>query len=59
MVDVAIECRDALEDYCDQIPELADLKLKPTDWQELKDLRSVLKPFWEYIEFVSKESLTL
>jgi hypothetical protein len=45
MVDVAIECRDALKDYCDQIPELADLKLKPIDWQELKDLRSVLKPF--------------
>jgi hypothetical protein len=31
MVDVVIECRDVLKDYCDQIPELADLKLKPID----------------------------
>ena len=29
MVDVVIECRNALKDYYDQIPELTDLKLKP------------------------------
>jgi len=59
MVKVAFLCRGAIKDTCNDHPKLADLKLRPYKWQELANIRTLLKPFKEFTQFVSKESPTL
>ena len=59
MVEVAFLCRGAIEDTCNDHPKLVDLKLRPHEQQELANIRTLLKPFKEFTQFVSKESPTL
>jgi hypothetical protein len=55
MIEDAFDCRAALNDTCDDHSELADLKLTAEHWNQLEDIRTMLKPFWEYTEYVSRE----
>jgi hAT family C-terminal dimerisation region len=59
MIRDAFDCRAALNDTCDENRELEKIKLQPEHWQRLEDIRTLLHPFWEYTEFVSREQPTL
>jgi hypothetical protein len=55
MIDDAFDCRAALNDSCDQIEALKDLKLSIIEWSQLDLIRTILRPFFKFTEYCSRE----
>jgi hypothetical protein len=54
MIEDAFDCRAALDDTIKDHLELEDLQLTAMHWKQLRDIKTMLKPFAEYTDFVSR-----
>jgi len=54
MIEDAWDCCAVLNDTIRDYPELEDLQLTPSKWKQLYDIRTMLKPFGDYTEYVSQ-----
>jgi hypothetical protein len=59
MVEDAEDCRLALDETIKDHPELEALSLTKQDWQQLRDIRTILTPFKEFTEYISRSEPTL
>ena len=55
MIDDAFDCRPAINDSCKDIEALRDIKLGNEEWNSLDRIRSVLRPFKKFTDYVSRE----
>jgi hypothetical protein len=55
MIDDAFDCRAAINDSCQAIDTLRDIKLGNEEWNALERIRSVLRPFKKFTEYVSRD----
>ena len=55
MIDDAFDCRSAINDSCDDIDALKDMKLRPEEWNQLDKIREILRPFRKFTEYCSRE----
>ena len=53
MIVRAEECRRQLEDTVNDDLDIEALRLTPSDWRQLSDIKNILAPFNEYTEYVS------
>ena len=55
MIEDSFDCRAAINDSCIDIEALRDMKLTNSEWETLDKIRSVLRPFKKFTEYVSRE----
>mgnify|MGYP007046760254 FL=1 len=56
MIVRAEEYRRQLEDTVNDDPDIEALRLTPSDWRQLSDIKKILAPFDEYTEYVSRDN---
>jgi hypothetical protein len=59
MIEYAFDCRAALTDTVKDNPKLHSLKLTPERWVRLGHIKTLLKPFDDFIKYVSREEPTV
>jgi hypothetical protein len=55
MIDDLFDCRGAINDSCKDIEALRDMKLVNEEWDSLDKIRSVLRLFKKFTDYVSRE----
>jgi len=55
MIKDVFDCRSAINDSCQDIEALRDIRRNPQEWNSLDNIRTILRPFKKFTEYVSRD----